>query len=365
MNRLAVLLNISGAGGVESQMYRLVQKFVELGVDVDFLIVLRNGQSLPSFDHPRLRVLDLGVRSTRLALPSLVRYLRTEQPRTLLVCKDRATRVAVLARRLAGTSTKIVGQLNTYLSAALSRKTPLVRWFRLAPMPFIYAHVDQVIAVAEGVAEDTLKITGLPPERVMVIRNPVVSQRLYDMSREPIAHPWFNDNGPPIILGAGRLTPQKDFATLIRAFAQVRAHKDCRLVILGEGRLRSELEKLAQDLNIAEAVAFPGFANNPYAYMARASLFVLSSAWEGSPNVLTEAVALGTPVVATDCPSGPRELLQDGRYGPLVPVGDVNKLAEAMLETLQHPLPPETIREAATEYTVDNSARRYLEVLGF
>jgi len=152
---------------------------------------------------------------------------------------------------------------------------------------------------------------------------------------------------------------------LIRAFARVRAHKDCRLVILGEGRLRPELEELAQNLGIADRVAFPGFVNNPYAYMARASLFVLSSAWEGSPNVLTEAVALGRPVVATDCPSGPRELLQDGRYGPLVPVGDADKLAEAMLETLQHPLPPETIREAAAEYTVENSARRYLEVLGF
>jgi len=162
MNRLAVLLSVSGNGGVESQMFRLVQRFVEQGVDVDFLIVLRAGQSLPPLDHPRLRVLDLGVHSTRLALPSLIRYLRAEKPRVLLVCKDRAIRVAVLARRLAGTSTRIVGQLNTYLSAALSRKAALVRWLRLAPMPFIYTRVDQVIAVAEGVAQDTLKITGLP-----------------------------------------------------------------------------------------------------------------------------------------------------------------------------------------------------------
>jgi glycosyltransferase involved in cell wall biosynthesis len=232
-------------------------------------------------------------------------------------------------------------------------------------MPFVYARVDQVVAVSQGVAEDTLNITGLPQERVRVIRNPVVSPRMFELSREPVDHPWFNNLGAPIILGAGRLTPEKDFATLIRAFARIRVQKDCRLMILGEGRLRPDLEELAIDLNIADAVALPGFVSNPCAYMARASLFVLSSAWEGSGNVLTEATALGTPVVATDCPSGPRELLQDGRYGPLVPVGDADKLAEAMLETLQHPLPPETLQEAAAEYTVENSARHYLEVMGF
>jgi glycosyltransferase involved in cell wall biosynthesis len=346
-------------------MFRLVQSFAEQGVDVDFLVVLRAGQSLPPLNHPGLRVWDLGVGSTRLALPKLVRYLCEADPAALLVAKDRAIRVAVLARLFAGTSTKIAGQLNTHLSASLDHKPGWARWLRLAPMPFVYARVDQIIAVSQGVAEDTLKITGLPQDRVTAIHNPVVSPRLYDLSREPIGHPWFNGHGAPIILAAGRLTPQKDFATLIRAFAKVRTHKDCRLVILGEGRLRPELEKLAKDLNVADAVALPGFVSNPYAYMARSSLFVLSSAWEGSGNVLTEAAALGRPVVATDCPSGPRELLQDGRYGPLVPVGDVDKLAEAMLETLQHPLPPDTIREASAEYTVENSARRYLEVLGF
>jgi glycosyltransferase involved in cell wall biosynthesis len=231
-------------------------------------------------------------------------------------------------------------------------------------MRWLYPRVDHIVAVSEGVASDTLAITGLPAERISVIRNPVITKCLLEKSREPVGHPWFNEGGAPVILGAGRLTRQKDFPTLIRAFAHVRAQRDARLVILGEGRLRGELEKLAAELGLSGCVSLPGYAANPYAYMAKASLFVLSSAWEGSPNVLTEALALGVPVVSTDCPSGPREILQGGRYGALIPVGAHRQLGEAMLATLERPHESSLLREAAAEYNANLSARRYLEVLG-
>ncbi|MGB5494721.1 MAG: glycosyltransferase, partial [Sedimenticolaceae bacterium] len=168
----------------------------------------------------------------------------------------------------------------------------------------------------------------------------------------------------PVILGAGRLTEQKDFATLLRAFARMQALRPVRLVILGEGRLRGELERLADELGVGDRVALPGFTTNPYAWLARAALFVLSSAWEGSPNVLTEALALGVPSVATDCPSGPRELLAGGRYGALVAVGDPGGLAEAMLATLEAPLPAGQLRQAVSDYTAEAAALGYLGALG-
>lgn len=364
--RLAVLVSFSGLGGVERMVTNLLPAFLQAGLAVDLLAILRKpAPELIRLNGSGLRVLDLGVTHTALAVPGLIRYLKAERPFALLAAKDRAIRAAVLAKRLSRADTRLVGRLGTHLSAAMANKPALIRWARQWPMRETYSTVDRIVAVSEGVAEDTQRIAGLPPEKIAVIRNPVITQEMLEKSRMPADHPWFESPDVPVILGAGRLTRQKDFATLIRAFARVRAAIDSRLVILGEGRLRPGLEKLAADLGVAEAVSLLGHVANPYAYMARSSLFVLSSAWEGSPNVLTEALALGTPAVSTDCPSGPREILQDGRCGPLVPVGDMARLADAMLRTLQSPPDGRLLREAAAEYTVERSAARYLEVLGF
>jgi glycosyltransferase involved in cell wall biosynthesis len=213
------------------------------------------------------------------------------------------------------------------------------------------------------VAADTRCLTGLPADRVVVIRNPVVTPAVDVLSREPVLHPWFRQTAIPVIMGAGRLTAQKDFPLLIRAVARVRKQRPCRLVILGQGELRGELEALAESLGIGSEVWLAGHVANPLAFMAKASVFVLSSIWEGSPNVLTEALAVGTPAVATDCPSGPREILGGGEFGPLVPVGDLPALADAILATLNNPLPATVLRRAVAEYSSHTSARRYLEVL--
>jgi glycosyltransferase involved in cell wall biosynthesis len=231
-------------------------------------------------------------------------------------------------------------------------------------MRLSYGMADRVIAVSEGVAEDTAAVTGLPRDRIAVVRNPVVTPRLRAMAKEAVDHPWLPASDVPVVLGAGRMTRQKDFPVLVRAFARVRRERPCRLIVLGEGPDRAEIERLVGELGVGDDVSLPGFAVNPYAYMSRASLFVLSSRWEGSPNVLTEALAVGTPVVSTDCPSGPRETLQEGRFGPLVAVGDEEALARAILETMAHPLDAATLRGAVDEFTVERSADGYLEVLG-
>ncbi len=341
----------------------LVEGFAARGVTVDLLAIRADSAHLGALPEG-VRLIDLGVRHSGTAVWPLARYLRDAKPEALLAAKDRAIRAAVLARWLAASRVRIVGRLGTNLSAALEGRSGLARWLRVAPMRLFYPPVERVVCVSEGVLEDTAQLTGLPRERLQVIRNPVVTPRLGELAAQPVEHPWFADRSVPLILGAGRLTEQKDFPTLVRAFAKLRRERPARLVILGDGRHRGRLEALAAELGVAADVALPGFTPNPYAWMARADLFVLSSAWEGSPNVLTEALALGTPSVATDCPSGPREVLDGGRYGPLVPVGDADALGEAMLRTLAAPLPATELKRAVAAYNRDASAQAYLAALG-
>jgi glycosyltransferase involved in cell wall biosynthesis len=279
-----------------------------------------------------------------------------------MVAKDRAVRAAIIAHWLARVNTRLVGQLHMNMTGFLANKPRLQRWLRTAPMRWLFPSLDRIICVSQGVVEDTLAITKMPPDRVVAIRNPVITPELAEQAKEPVDHPWFKEN-VPVIMGAGRLTPEKDFPTLIRAFGRVQQETPCRLMILGEGPLRPELEALIAELGLAMSVSLPGFCPNPFAYMKRASLFVMSSAWEGSGNVLVEALALGIPSVSTDCPYGPRETLADGEYGPLVPVGNHEALAIAMLKTLSSPLSSEFLRQAVNEFTIDFSAQRYLDVL--
>ena len=361
--RLAVVISFSGEGGVERMVLNLVEGIAARQVAVDLLAIRADSAHLERLPAG-VRLVDLGVRHSALAAPAMARYLRRERPDALLAAKDRAIRAAVLARRLAGWRGRLVGRLGTNLSASLEGRSAFTRALRLAPMRLFYRGVDRLVAVSAGVAEDARRTTGVPPAHIVVVRNPVITPRLAGLAAAPCPHPWLEQDGEPVLVGAGRLTVQKDFATLVRAFARVNAERPARLVILGEGRLRGALQKLAGELDVADRLLLPGFAANPYAWMARARLFVLSSAWEGSPNSLTEALALGVPVVATDCPSGPREILAGGRYGPLVPVGDVAALAAAMRATLDDPLPAAVLRAAVTEYTVAAATRAYLSVLG-
>lgn len=332
-------------------------------VDVDLLAIRARGHHVQRLS-PAVNFVQLKARHSSTAVAEIAAYLRQVKPDALLVAKDRAGRAAIKARARAGATVPLWIRLGTNLSAALEHKSWLSRWLRVAPMRRLYPRADGVIAVSAGVREDTLAITGLPPERVVVIRNPVITPELAALAAEPAPHPWLSERTLPVIIGMGRLTRQKDFPSLVRAFAQLQSTRPSRLVILGEGKDRSVLESLLAELGLSERVLLAGFQANPYAWLARADLFVLSSAWEGSPNALTEALALGVPCVSTRCPSGPDELLAGGRFGPLVGVGDVTAMAEAMQATLEHPLDADTLRSAVDEYRVQTSAAAYLRRLG-
>ena len=363
--RLALVVAFSGTGGVEGNVFKLVPALLDAGVAVDLLGIFK--MPIPEvlqFSHPHYRLIDLEVRHSLLIVPALMRYFKANDGVPMLVAKDRAIRMAIIARKLAGTHDRLIGQLNTHLSAALAEKPVLQRWWRTLPMRWFYPHIDGVVAVSSGVAEDTHQLTGLSRDRITVIRNPVIDADMFRKSLLPVGHPWFDEGELPVILGAGRLTRQKDFDTLIRSFAQVLENRECRLVILGEGPDLEPLQQLIMELDLQSHVLLAGHVQNPYAYMSRSRLFVLSSRWEGSGNVLTEAMALGVPVVSTDCPSGPAEMLEEGRHGPLIPVGDPAALASAIIRTLDSPANPEQLRSAVREYAVEQSAQRYIQALG-
>ena len=199
--------------------------------------------------------------------------------------------------------------------------------------------------------------------RVRVVPNPVPHDDVAAMAVAPLDHPWFDEPGVPVILSAGRLVDQKDFSTLIRAFAQVVKSRPARLVILGEGRERGALAALARELGVAEGVDLPGFVANPFAWMARARVFAVSSIYEGLSMVLVEAMACGTPVVSTDCPHGPREVLEDGRWGRLVPVGAAGALAAAILETLRDPVDSDRLVSRSRAFSVEGCIDRHLELM--
>jgi glycosyltransferase involved in cell wall biosynthesis len=249
----------------------------------------------------------------------------------------------------------------------MSQSTPdqggLAGGLSLRLLRTFYPWARSVVAVSRGAADDLARTTGLPRERVQVVYNPVITPAMLALARQRPDHPWFGAGQPPVILGVGRLTRQKDFPTLIRAFAEVRRCRPARLIVLGEGEDRAGLEALIGELGLNDDVALPGFRENAMAYMAGSALFALSSAWEGLPTVLIEALAAGTRVVSTDCPSGPREVLHDGRLGALVPVGDAPGLARAMVNALDEPA-GSVPADALTPFTLDSAVDSYLRLIG-
>ena len=230
-------------------------------------------------------------------------------------------------------------------------------------MKWFYPRADAVAGVSAGVARDLEQQLGLEVETVKVLNNPVVNEDLITRSQATLEHPWFAPDAPQVFLAVGRLNSQKDFPNLLDAFALVRQQRDARLIILGEGSQRQQLETMIDSLGIKESVLLPGFIKNPYAYMKQSSCFVLSSRQEGLPTVLIEAMACGCPVVATNCPSGPDEILDGGTYGSLVPIENSQALAQAMLDTLEHPPKQEVLMQRANEYSTEKVVDTYLSLL--
>lgn len=361
--RLALFLVGIDGGGAERVMLTLADGFAERGLAVD-LVVCRATGALSGELPDSVRLVNLDGPRIRASLPAMVRYLRRTRPLAVLSALTPTNCLAVWARTLARVPSKLVLSEHTTLSEMASGADgQLERWLP-ALARHSYPHADALVAVSKGVADDLAGTLGVPRSRISVIANPVVGADLLRKRDEPLNHPWFQPGEPPVVLGAGRLAPVKDFPTLIQAFAEVRKQRSARLLILGEGNQRASLETLVRELGLGADVSMPGFVRNPYVFMRSAAVFVLSSKWEGFGNVLVEAMACGTPVVSTDCPNGPAEILAGGRWGKLVPVGNVPALAQAIVDVLDGRSPPTAeLCRRASAYSVDTAVSRYEKVI--
>jgi len=384
---LALVLRSFSANGVTRVMLTLARAFSESGMRVDLLAL--DGRDGPlsaeipdavravspapgrhwhallaaaggSAIHPG-RLLGLLQLAEANKIPSLARYLHARRPRAVLAGATHASFCTLMARRIAKSDARIVVSQHNHLGEKTKRLDK--RWKRTLSRAYLPA-ADGIVAVSDGVARDLVARTGLDPGAVTRIYNPIVSDQLLRQAAQPVPHPWLAPRQPPVVLGAGRLKPRKDFALLIRAFARLRSERACRLMILGEGPEAGALYRLAGRLGVGDDVELVGFTPNPYAYMARAGCFALTSRWEGFANVLVEALASGCAVVSTDCPSGPAEILDDGRFGRLVPVGNPRALASALSGALDQPRRPALHRARGLHFSVDAARDAYAEVLG-
>ncbi len=384
--RIALFLKGRDFGGVQRAYAILARAFLSRGLEVDLVHAgelspmledLPGGvRRVPVAPDSRLRVVRALARlpgrplawralagKPRIVacLPSLVAYLRERRPRGLLASLPLNNLVALWATRLAGVETRCVVRE----AEALSAKLPTQRGARRQLPALIrrfYPEAHAVVSVSRAVADDLADTTGLRRSAITTIYNPFELERITALAAEPPPHPWLGDGEPPLVLGAGRLHAQKDFPTLLRAFARLRKQCEARLVILGEGAERASLEALARSLGIEADLRLPGYAANPFAWLARARVFALSSAWEGLANVVVEALACGTPVVSTRC-SGSEEILEDGEHGRLVEVGDDEALAAAIAAELESSRDRQALQGRARDFSLERSVDGYLEAL--
>lgn len=358
--RAAFFLPSLAGGGAERATIDIAAGLARRGLAVDMVLARAEGPFIDLFPEGVRRV-DLGGK-VGASLPGLLRYLRWARPGALVSCLFHANAAALAARALLGGKVAVaVRQANDFAAEYAASGFRDRAGMRLERRLLRFA--DAVVANSQAMAETLARDLPRIARRVRFIRNPAVGPDIARLAAAPADHPWFDGGGPPVVLSVGRLVPQKGHRTLLRAFAKLRESRSARLAVLGEGPERPALEALARELGIAGDVVLPGFRINPFAWMARASVFALSSSFEGCPNALVQAMACGAPVVSADCPTGPGEILEGGKWGRLVPVGDPAALAAAIRDTLDAPAPPELLKARAGAWSAEASVDRYAQLL--
>ena len=356
-HKIAFVLPSLRGGGAERVILNIIRGLNEKGYDIDLVLVKAVGQFLNNVP-PRVRIIDLNSKRALTSLFALTNYLNTQKPAIVFPSLPHISVVTLLARLLSRSRPIVVPIEHNTLSRSVLYADNLRG--RLLPyfMRLVYARADRIVAVSVGVSKDLIETLTIDSSSVSVIYNPVITQKVITSSFDTSDHPWFNGSECPVVLGAGRLTQAKGFNVLVNAFALLRKTRPARLILIGEGPEQSNLKQLVEQHKLEADVSMPGFVSNPYVYFRQSSVFVLSSLWEGLPTVLIEALACGTRIISTDCPSGPKEILENGRWGVLVPVNDIVSLAEQMSNLLEQPK-PQTNSRAWDKFTIDYSTKAY------
>ncbi|WP_022705488.1 glycosyltransferase [Pseudorhodobacter ferrugineus] len=359
MAHIALFLPSLRGGGAERVMVTLANGFAARGHRVDLVLARAEGPYLSEVAD-NVRIVDLDKGRVLASLLPLARYLRRERPDAMLSALNHANIIAILARKLSRTQTRLVVSEHSTPSQSLrgSGMNGLLR--RLISLAYPWA--DKIVCVSKGMEKEMHSYLGLPKHKLETIYNPIDIDKVQSAMVEPVDHSWFTNRDAPVILAVGRLTKAKDYPTLLAAFAQLRMKRPANLIILGHGEEKDALSSLADRLGISANVDFAGFKSNPYAWMAKCDLYVMSSAWEGLPGVLLEAMACGAKIVSTDCRNGPTEILEGGRWGRLVPVADASALAKAITEALEDETPPNA-RARAQVFRSEESIESHLFVL--
>lgn len=357
---VAIYLPDLSGGGAERLHIQLAPLLMQAGLAPYFLLDVRRGQLLDAVPEA-CPVAILDAPRQLAALPKLVQYLRSKRPDVLIANMEHMNVMAILARAIARVPTRIiVCQHNSF-----SEQAKRAGWqWRILPALYrrLLPRADAIVAVSHGVATDLSERCGITPSRITVIHNGLVDAGFDDRAAGEPDHRWFGE-ALPVIVAMGRLVAQKDFATLIRGFASIADRTDARLIILGEGPERAALQAMIDAAGLNQRIDLHGFVDNPLPWLRRAAMFVLSSRFEGFGNVLVEALACGTPVVSTDCPHGPSEILEGGTYGTLAPVGDAQALGEAMLATVAEKPDPERLRARGHHFSVARCASAYAALI--
>ena len=359
MAKLALFTQNLKGGGAERVTVRLAGELAKLGHKVDLVLCQAVGEYLE--DVPaNVRVIDFGKSKTMAAAPSFLRYVKTERPDAVLAALSQPCAMAVWAKRLTGVRTVLA------IHSTLSQEAKNATSLRMRMMPWIarrfFSSADRIVACSGGVADDYRSFIGDPSKRLGVIYNPVLTPRIDELAAGEVSHPWFRETDQPLLMAMGRLTEQKNFPLLIKAMELIKDRTDARLVIFGEGHLRDSLQAQISGAGLQDRIDLAGFTDNPFAHFRRTDVFVMSSDWEGLPTVLIEAMACGAPIVSTDCPSGPNEILRGGKLGSLVPMGDPEALGLAILTALERGRQP-TDDHVLDAYRGETVVRQYEEAL--
>ncbi len=356
--RVALFCPSLRGGGAERVMVQLANKFADQNLDVDLVLANAQGGYLSEVST-KVNIVDLKSHRVAVALPGMIKYLRKQRPIAMLSTLGEANLIAVYAKYLSRVPVRLLLREASVINKDFMRlKERMV--FELISRAYPFA--SGFIPVSTSVRDSMLKNIELKFSDMRIIYNPVDRDELGKRSKESISHPWLLDEDP-VIVAVGRLTKSKDYPTLIRSFSKINKELNARLIIMGEGPDRIEIESLIRALKLEDRIELLGFVSNPFAYMARADLFVLSSAWEGLPNTLIQAMALNLRVIATDCLGGSAEILENGQWGTLVPVGDIDALAIAIQDALQNEDPVVYSSECLSRFDADKSASEYLNLL--